>query len=287
MCMCVRRCFEPYTSNLGVRRTLAGEFICVQSSLVEALIERKLWSPALKDKIVAHNGSIQAIEEIPQDLKDLYKTVWEISQRDIIDMAADRGQFICQSQSLNIHMANVTYAKLCSMHFHAWKKGLKTGCYYLRTKAAVDAVKVTLPAAVVAAAASASTAVSPAVPLAGTVPPAMPAPVAPAVLSVPTAEASPKAQGLPPRAPVPASYQPQLRVHIPSSSSVVDRQTPTSNGSSSSNGSSAARTPSPEASPSLTEHAERAEAERKRAKAREEALLCSILNKDACVSCGS
>ncbi len=137
-------CFEPYTSNLYVRRTLAGEFICVSKHLLKDLIERKLWSPELKDKLIAHNGSVQNIDEIPEDLKTLHKTVWEIKQKVIIDMAADRGPFICQSQSLNIHMTDITDEKLTSMHFYAWKKGLKTGMYYLRSKAAADAIKFTV-----------------------------------------------------------------------------------------------------------------------------------------------
>lgn len=136
--------FEPMTSNLYVRRTLAGEFVCVNRFLLKDLIELGLWSPVMKDAIVAANGSIQGITNIPDGIKALYKTVWEISQKTIIDMAADRGAYIDQSQSMNIHMINANEAKLTSMHFHAWKKGLKTGMYYLRTKSAADAVKVTL-----------------------------------------------------------------------------------------------------------------------------------------------
>ncbi len=127
-----------------VRRTLAGEFVCINRHLLRDLIELGIWTPELKNIIVAHNGSVQKIATIPQHIKDLYKTVWEISQKTIIDMAADRGAYIDQSQSLNIHMINANYAKLTSMHFHAWKKGLKTGMYYLRTKAAVDAIKFTV-----------------------------------------------------------------------------------------------------------------------------------------------
>jgi ribonucleoside-diphosphate reductase alpha subunit len=137
-------CFEPYTSNLYVRRTSAGEFTCVSQHLLKDLIELKLWTPELKQKLIAHDGSVQNIPEIPQDLRDLYKTVWEIKTKVIIDMAADRGAFICQSQSLNVHMTDITFGKLTSMHFYAWKKGLKTGMYYLRSKAAVDAIKFTV-----------------------------------------------------------------------------------------------------------------------------------------------
>jgi len=137
-------CFEPYTSNIYVRRTLAGEFVCVSRHLLQDLIELGIWTPELKNKIIAHNGSIQRIEEIPAHIKALYKTVWEISQKTIINMAADRGVYIDQSQSLNIHMSDVTMGKLTSMHFHAWKKGLKTGMYYLRTKPSTDAIKFTV-----------------------------------------------------------------------------------------------------------------------------------------------
>ncbi|ETO26767.1 ribonucleoside-diphosphate reductase large chain [Reticulomyxa filosa] len=137
-------CFEPYTSNVYVRRTLAGEFVCINEHLVRDLMNLGIWTPLLKDKIIANNGSVQNLTEIPSDLKALYKTVWEISQKTIIDMAADRGAFIDQSQSLNIHMMGANFGKLSSMHFYGWEKGLKTGMYYLRTKAATDAIKFTV-----------------------------------------------------------------------------------------------------------------------------------------------
>ena len=136
--------FEPYTSNLYVRRTLAGEFVCVSRHLLSDLLRLGLWTPEMKNKLVAENGSVQQIAEIPSDIKLLYRTVWEIPGKSIIDMAADRGAFIDQSQSLNVHMTDVNFGKLTSMHFYAWKKGLKTGMYYLRTKAAVDAIKFTV-----------------------------------------------------------------------------------------------------------------------------------------------
>lgn len=136
--------FEPYTQNLYVRRVLSGEFVQINRHLLHDLIERKLWNEDLRQRMIAHNGSVQHLEEIPDDLKELYKTVWEIKQRSVIDMAADRGAYIDQSQSLNIHMTDVTNAKLSSMHFYSWQKGLKTGMYYLRTKAAVDAIKFTV-----------------------------------------------------------------------------------------------------------------------------------------------
>jgi ribonucleoside-diphosphate reductase alpha chain len=144
-------CFEPFTSNLYTRRTLAGEFIIVNKYLMRDLMERNLWSEDLKQKIVAFNGSVQSIPEIPDDLKALYKTSWELKQRTLIDMAAQRGAFICQSQSLNLFVADATYSKLTSMHFYAWKQGLKTGCYYLRTKAPVTAQKFTVDPRLLAA----------------------------------------------------------------------------------------------------------------------------------------
>ncbi|HYG52101.1 MAG TPA: ribonucleoside-diphosphate reductase subunit alpha [Flavobacteriales bacterium] len=137
-------CFEPYTSNIYTRRVLSGEFIIVNKHLMQDLVKLGMWNENMKNKIVAANGSIQNINEIPQNLKEIYKTAWEISQKGIIDMAADRGAYIDQSQSLNIFMENANFAKLTSMHFYGWKKGLKTGMYYLRTKAATDAIKFTL-----------------------------------------------------------------------------------------------------------------------------------------------
>lgn len=137
-------CFEPYTSNIYVRRVLSGEFIIVNKYLLKDLIEAGLWNDEMKNRIIAANGSIQHIPEIPQEMKDLYKTVWEIKQRTLIDMAADRGAYTCQSQSLNLFVQQPTKAKLTSMHFYAWKKGLKTGMYYLRTQAAAQAVQFTV-----------------------------------------------------------------------------------------------------------------------------------------------
>jgi ribonucleoside-diphosphate reductase alpha chain len=137
-------CFEPYTSNIYTRRVLSGEFVIVNKHLLRDLVDRNLWNGSIKDKIITANGSIQDIAEIPADLKELYKTVWEIKMRNIIDMAADRGAFICQSQSLNLFINAPNASKLTSMHFYAWKKGLKTGMYYLRTQAASQAVKFTV-----------------------------------------------------------------------------------------------------------------------------------------------
>ena len=137
-------CFEPYTSNIYTRRTLSGEYIVVNKHLLKDLIGLGLWSDEMKHKLLAANGSVQNIPDLPQELKDLYKTVWELSQKAIIDMAADRGAFICQSQSMNLFVENPNYGKLSSMHFYAWQKGLKTGMYYLRSKAATDPIKFTV-----------------------------------------------------------------------------------------------------------------------------------------------
>ena len=137
-------CFEPYTSNIYTRRVLSGEFIIVNKHLLRDLVKLGIWNDSLKNKLMASNGSVQNIDEIPDNIKELYKTAWEISQKVIVDMAADRGAFIDQSQSLNIFMENANFAKLTSMHFYGWKAGLKTGMYYLRTKSATDAIKFTL-----------------------------------------------------------------------------------------------------------------------------------------------
>jgi ribonucleotide reductase alpha subunit len=135
--------FEPYTQNLYVRRVLSGEFVQVNKHLLRDLVKRGLWTEEMRMQLIAHNGSVQHLD-LPADVKDLYKTVWEIKQRIVLDMAADRGAYIDQSQSLNIHMIDATKAKLSSMHFHGWQLGLKTGMYYLRTKAATDAIKFTV-----------------------------------------------------------------------------------------------------------------------------------------------
>jgi ribonucleoside-diphosphate reductase alpha chain len=137
-------CFEPYTTNIYNRRVLSGEFIVVNKHLLMDLVRLNLWNNDMKNKIIAANGSVQHIAEIPQEIKELYKTVWEIKQRTIIDMAAERGAYICQSQSLNLFIAEPNFAKLTSMHFYAWERGLKTGMYYLRTKPAASAIKFTV-----------------------------------------------------------------------------------------------------------------------------------------------
>ncbi|CAD8060706.1 unnamed protein product [Paramecium sonneborni] len=136
--------FEPYTTNIYTRRVLAGEFVCINPHLVDDLIELSLWTPQIKNKLIVNNGSVQNIEEIPNNIKQLYKTVWEISQKAILNLATSRAPFIDQSQSLNIHMAEPTMSKVTSMHFYAWEKGLKTGMYYLRTRPAADPIKFTV-----------------------------------------------------------------------------------------------------------------------------------------------
>ncbi len=140
-------CFEPFTSNLYTRRTLSGEFVVINKHLVNELVDLGIWNEDIKDQIILGNGSIQGIEQIPAEVREIYKTVWEIKQRKVLDMAADRGAFIDQSQSLNLHVTDPNFAKLTSMHFHAWRRGLKTGMYYLRTKAAASALKFTVDAA--------------------------------------------------------------------------------------------------------------------------------------------
>ena len=142
-------CFEPYTTNMYVRRTLSGEFTVVNHHLLSDLMKLGLWTSDMKNILIAHNGSVQDIPNIPQTLKDIYRTVWEIKQKNLVDMAVDRGSYIDQSQSFNVHMVDVTFVKLTSLHFYTWKKGLKTGMYYLRTRAATDAVKFTVDAAAV------------------------------------------------------------------------------------------------------------------------------------------
>lgn len=136
--------FEPFTSNMYSRRVLAGEFAVVNKHLIRDLVKIGLWNAEIRNSVIAHGGSIQNIPEIPSHIKAVYKTVWEISQKKLIDMAADRGAYIDQSQSFNIHMSDPTFAKLTSMHFYGWKRGLKTGMYYLRSRPAADAIQFTV-----------------------------------------------------------------------------------------------------------------------------------------------
>jgi ribonucleoside-diphosphate reductase alpha chain len=137
-------CIEPFTSNLYARRTLAGEFVVINKHLMKDLQKLELWNEMMKQQIITRNGSIQGLDQIPESIQRLYKTSWEIKQKTLIDMAAARGAFICQSQSMNLFVGDPNYAKLTSMHFYSWKKGLKTGIYYLRTRAPVMAQKFTV-----------------------------------------------------------------------------------------------------------------------------------------------
>ena len=137
-------CIEPFTSNIYTRRTLAGEFIIINKYLMKDLEKLDIWNDMMKQQIIARNGSIQGIDQIPEAIQKLYRTSWEIKQKTLIDMAVQRGAFICQSQSLNLFVSDPNYAKLTSMHFYAWKQGLKTGIYYLRTRAPVMAQKFTI-----------------------------------------------------------------------------------------------------------------------------------------------
>jgi ribonucleoside-diphosphate reductase subunit M1 len=137
-------CFEPFTSNIYLRRVLSGEFPVVNKYLVMDLIARGLWTDDVRNEIIAHNGSVQKIACIPADLKELYKVVWEVRMKDVIDMAAARGRYIDQSQSLNLFLESPKTSQLTSMHFYAWRQGLKTGMYYLRSRPAVDAIKFTV-----------------------------------------------------------------------------------------------------------------------------------------------
>jgi ribonucleoside-diphosphate reductase alpha chain len=137
-------CFEPFTSNMYTRRVLAGEFVVVNKYLVEDLVKLNLWNSDIRTQVIANNGSIQNITDIPSEIRELYRTSWEIPMKTIINLARDRAPFICQSQSLNLFLAEPTYSKVSSMHFYAWKLGLKTGCYYLRTKAVAKAQQFTV-----------------------------------------------------------------------------------------------------------------------------------------------
>ena len=140
----VNECIEPYTSNLYTRRVKAGEFIIANPHLLRDLTDRGLWNNSVKNQLIKNNGSVQDIKGIPPHLKKLYRTVWEVSMRGVIDMSADRGSYVCQSQSLNLFLSSPTQSKLSAMHFYGWKKGLKTGMYYLRTKGAADAIQFTV-----------------------------------------------------------------------------------------------------------------------------------------------
>ncbi|KAF9029927.1 ribonucleotide reductase alpha subunit [Hymenopellis radicata] len=263
-------CFEPYTSNIYTRRVLAGEFQVVCPWLLRELVDLGLWDDNMKNMLIAHNGSIQAIPNIPDDVKAIYKTVWEISQKKVLDLAADRGAFICQSQSLNVHLQAPTLGQLTSMHFYGWKKGLKTGMYYLRTRPAAQAIQFTVDQSLLKQANPKKVQRS------------TPAPVVAPVMSTPV-KLAPLSNGIP----TPASSS--------SSSPVRPASTSTSSETVSSSSSSETLASAAEEDPELAkimaeiavEDPEYAAALR-RQKQREyeaEKLACSLENKEACVMC--
>ncbi|KAG9004782.1 ribonucleotide-diphosphate reductase subunit rnr1 [Tulasnella sp. 427] len=283
-------CFEPYTSNIYTRRVLAGEFQVVCPWLLKELVEKGLWDDHMKNMIIAHGGSIQNIPSIPDDIKAIYKTVWEISQKKVIDLAADRGAFICQSQSLNVHLKSPTNGQLTSMHFYGWKKGLKTGMYYLRTRPAAQAIQFTVDASTLKEAAAQKNAAETA---------GKPAPAAANgyAAGAPTATLSaPRANGTTSNgavsrsdvlSPTPSSpaASPSPSVTSPPPAPAV----PAVPGPSTSSEPSEPSTPTPktkeeEAAEKDPEFA--AALERRRQRELEEAkLLCSIENKEACLMC--
>lgn len=267
-------CFEPYTSNIYARRVLAGEFQIVNPWLLRDLVDLGIWDDDLKQLIIAHHGSIQNIPNIPAELKAIYKTVWEISQKAVIDMAADRGAFICQSQSLNIHLSSPTLAQLTSMHFYAFKKGLKTGMYYLRTRPAVGAIQFTVSAETLK---TAKSQVKPASQLTTQAPLPKPAP-----MTVNGAGAG--AAGTPPavvtseRQPVPEikdlKISEKAAAPTPPETQVQPEQQPSSE-------------QKPQQAPVEDEDITFEEAQRRRAEREQEQekLMCSLQNKEACVMC--
>ena len=262
-------CFEPYTSNIYTRRVLAGEFQVVCPWLLRDLVERDMWNDDMKNMIIAHNGSVANIPTIPDDIKQIYKTVWEISQKVVIDLAADRGAFICQSQSLNIHLQAPTLRQLTSMHFYGWKKGLKTGMYYLRTRPAAQAIQFTIDQSVIKnAKTQGTTAKVPGLPT----PTASPSPVRPAARPTQTAEVEM------------TEAMSSVSIAGSSTSTTTVTDAPVASTSVATSGSG---------TPGLTEAQEKAAAEDpefaaalQRQRERQEAILqCSIENKDACLMC--
>ncbi|OWZ42870.1 ribonucleoside-diphosphate reductase large subunit [Cryptococcus neoformans] len=243
-------CFEPYTSMLYARRVLSGDFQVVCPWLLRDLINLDLWDDNMKQLIIAAGGSIQSIPNIPDDLKKIYRTVWEISQKAVIDLAADRGAFIDQSQSLNIHLSNPSFPQLTSMHFYGWKRGLKTGCYYLRTRPSANAIQFTVDASTLKTAKNLNSSAKPS----------------------PTPSPAPGAS----RATANSLVQPMRKVTIATTAS---HHPPQPNEASDSR--SRDRSPQPSEEEEITY-----EEAKKRAEERAEAALqCSIENKDACVMC--
>ncbi|KAG9009497.1 ribonucleoside reductase large subunit Cdc22 [Tulasnella sp. JGI-2019a] len=275
-------CFEPYTSNIYTRRVLAGEFQVVCPWLLKELVELKLWDDHMKNMIIAHNGSIQKIPGIPDDVKAIYKTVWEISQKKVIDLAADRGAFICQSQSLNIHLQSPTMGQLTSMHFYGWKKGLKTGMYYLRTRPAVQAIQFTVDASVLKEAKAQSDA--PATPIAkpvvttstpkstvysnGSSTPVSGTKAANGTLKSAVSDIAP---------PTPSSPAPLSTVDTPTPTTVSSLPSASASSSTTKTKAELAAENDPDFAAALARQKEREEEAAK--------LMCSLENKDACTMC--
>jgi len=274
-------CFEAYTSNIYTRRVLAGEFQVANPWLMKELVSLGLWDDHMKNMIIAHGGSVQNIPNIPADVKAIYKTVWEISQKKVIDLAADRGAYIDQSQSLNIHLASPSVGQLTSMHFYGWKKGLKTGMYYLRTRPAQAAIQFTVDQSLLKTPASAPK-VTPNAPV---VPPAAPTPepVASASTSVPSPAPTSSA---PSKAPSGESLAPTpVAEPGPSSDSVAEtaESDVASTSSSDPDRSKTAQEIAAETDPEFAAALER----QKQRKLEEEKLYCSLENKEACLMCSS
>lgn len=261
-------CFEPYTSNIYTRRVLSGEFQVVCPWLLKDLVELGLWNEQMRNLIIAHNGSVQNIPNIPDKIKAVYKTVWEISQKKVIDMAADRGAFICQSQSLNIHLSSPTTGQLTSMHFYGWKKGLKTGMYYLRTRPAAQAIQFTVDQTALKAASKSS---APTTPLA-------PTPVAATPREYPTPKSTPGPSPPPSTEKTSAAGRPieepssPTRSHIASPEPEQKVQTE--------------ETEPKEGGPSNVDPEYAAALQRQKDRELAEAkLMCSLENKEACLMC--
>lgn len=310
-------CFEPYTSNIYTRRVLAGEFQVVCPWLLRELVDLGLWDDNMKNMIIAHNGSIQNIPNIPDDTKAIYKTVWEISQKKVLDLAADRGAFICQSQSLNVHLQAPTMGQLTSMHFYGWKKGLKTGMYYLRTRPAAQAIQFTVDQSLLKEAKRQNTAAATAskVAVSGT-PAVAPAPVASIPTPVSSKAASPVRSAIAPATPTKVEEEPKIKEEpitpvplkfLPISSSSTPSSTSSPAIAESSSTATLVNT-SPESkgkaadvssinldSLSLDEKTRKAaEADpefaaalirKKEREYEEEKLMCSLENKEACLMC--
>ncbi|KAG6332002.1 hypothetical protein ID866_7087 [Astraeus odoratus] len=243
-------CFEPYTSNIYTRRVLAGEFQVVCPWLLRDLVERGLWNDEMKNMIIAHNGSVANIPSVPDDIKAIYKTVWEISQKKVIDMAADRGAFICQSQSLNIHLQAPTMGQLTSMHFYGWKKGLKTGMYYLRTRPAAQAIQFTVDQSILKAAK--------------------------------TQDASKGRPSVPSGSPAPSPVRPSVRTPVQTPTAGPSAS---ESGASSSSSSAIPPTSSSEADGDVDPEYAAALQRQKDREVAEAKLLCSLENKEACLMC--